>query len=283
MKIAIIGADGQLGYDLCRVIDKPEQIPLTIKDIDITDAAQCESVLSKHSPDIVINTAAYNKVDEAEKNTKEAFRVNAEGAQNVAMTCKKIGAVMVHFSTDYVFDGTKRNPYIETDQPNPQSVYGKSKLEGERFIGSSLEKYFIIRTAGLFGKAGCLGKGGGNFVENMLNRAQAKQRIRVVADEILSPTYALDLAQKTNELIRTNRFGLYHITNSGQCSWWEFAVKIFGILGMKVKVEKVSGAEYITPAARPKYSVLDHQNLRNIGLNNMRNWEEALKAYLAER
>ena len=283
MKIVIIGADGQLGHDLCRVIDRSEQIPLTIKDIDITDREQCEKVLTKASPQIVINTAAYNKVDEAETNPDEAFKVNAEGAKNVALSCKKLGAVMVHFSTDYVFDGTKTVPYIETDLPDPRSAYGKSKLAGETLVRGSLEKYFMIRTAGLFGIAGCLGKGGGNFVESILRQAQAGKEIKVVDDEVFSPTYTLDLAQKLNELVRTDHFGLYHLTNAGQCSWHEFAEKIMEYSGIKTKLIRIKVAELKALASRPKYSVLDNYNLRKIGLKDLRPWPEALKDYLAER
>lgn len=283
MKIAIIGADGQLGHDLCRVIDPAEQVPLTIKDIDITDLVQCEVVLTKASPDIVINTAAYNKVDEAETHQEEAFLVNAEGAKNVAQVSKKLGAVMVHFSTDYVFDGAKDIPYIETDAPNPQSVYGKSKLKGESLVWDNCDKSFIIRTAGLFGVAGCLGKGGGNFVESILRQAQAGPELKVVDDEIFSPTYTLDLARKLNELIRTDHFGLYHLTNAGQCSWFEFAEKILEHSGSQVKLIRIKIAELKVQATRPKYSALDNNNLRKIGLDDMRPWPEALKDYLAER
>lgn len=283
MKIVIIGADGQLGHDLCRVIDPSEQVPLTIKDIDITDKQQCDEVLAKYSPDTVINTAAYNKVDEAESNQEEAFRVNAEGARNVALACNKLGAVMVHFSTDYVFDGTQTTPYIETDVPNPRSAYGKSKLTGESLVWDNLYKYFIIRTAGLFGIAGCLGKGGGNFVESILRQAQTGNELKVVDDEIFSPTYTLDLAKKVNELMRTDHFGLYHLTNAGQCSWYQFAGKILEYSGLKNKLVRIKVNELKALAARPKYSVLDHYNLRKIGLEDMRPWQEALKDYLAER
>jgi len=283
MKIVIIGADGQLGHDLCRVIDRSEQVPLTIKDIDITDKQQCDEVLSKYSPDIVINTAAYNKVDEAETHQDEAFKVNAEGAKNVALACKKLDAIMVHFSTDYIFDGTKTTPYIETDEPGPRSAYGKSKLVGESLIWDNMHKYFIIRTAGLFGIAGCLGKGGGNFVESILRQAQAGKDLKVVDDEIFSPTYTMDLAQKLNELIRTWQFGLYHLTNAGQCSWYEFAEKILEYTGIKTKLVRLKVAELKALAPRPKYSVLDNYNLRKIGLKDMRPWPEALKDYLAER
>jgi len=283
MKIVIIGADGQLGHDLCRVIDENEQIPLTLKDIDITDPVKCDQILNKYLPDVVINTAAYHRVDDSEENDLEAYRVNAHGVKNVALACQKVKAVMVHLSTDYVFDGEKGSLYIEADIPNPKTAYGISKLAGEYFTKYILDRHFIIRTSGLYGRAGCLGKGGSNFVENMLQKARAGQKIRVVNDEMISPTYTLDLAQKINELIRTKHFGLYHITNNGQCSWWEFAVKIFELAGLRIEVEKVSSGSYQTKAHRPKFSVLDNHGLRKIGLGEMRKWDEALQAYLKEK
>lgn len=283
MKIAILGADGQLGCDLVRVMDEAEQIPLTLKEIDITDPGQCDRVLNKYSPDMVINTAAYHRVDDCEEADQEAYRVNAHGVKNLALACRKVGAALVHISTDYVFDGEKGSPYIETDLPNPKTAYGISKLAGEYFVKYILDDYFIIRTSGLYGRAGCMGKGGGNFVKNMLKLAQAGQSIRVVTDEILSPTYTLDLARKISELIRTRHYGVYHITNQGQCSWWEFAVKIFDLAGMKVEVHKASSGDYKTKAHRPKFSVLDNQGLRKIGLGEMRQWDEALQAYLKEK
>jgi len=283
MKIAIIGADGQLGYDLCRVIDQNEQIPLTLKDVDITDPVKCDQILSKYSPEVVINTAAYHRVDDCEEADLEAYRVNAHGVKNVALACRNIKAIMVNFSTDYVFDGEKKSPYNENDIPNPKTAYGISKLAGESFIKYILDRYFVIRTSGLYGRAGCLGKGGSNFVEKMLQKARAGQKIKVVNDEILSPTYTLDLAQKINELVRTKHYGLYHITNNGQCSWWEFAVKIFELAGLRIEVEKVSSDSYQTKAHRPQFSVLDNQGLRKTGLGEMRQWDEALQAYLKEK
>jgi len=281
VKIAIIGADGQLGTDLCRVVPKEEQIPLTIKDLDITNPSQIDQVFKKYCPNIVINTAAYHKVDDCEDNPKLADLVNAIAVKNLAMACKRTQITLLHISTDYVFDGNKGAPYSEDDLPNPKTVYGASKLAGEKFAAEILPEHFIVRTCGLYGEAGCLGKGGTNFIKGMLRREKNKEKIRVVTDEIITPTYTLDLANKLYQLIQTKHFGLYHISNNGQCSWWEFASKIFEILKIDIKVEKATSVDFKTKAHRPKYSVLDNARLRKIGLKDMRNWDEALKDYLA--
>ena len=283
MKIMIIGADGQLGTDLCQVIPREEQIPLTIKEIDVTDRGQVNAVVTKYRPDTVINTAGYSRVDDAEDHETPAFAVNALGVKYLADACRESGAALVQLSTDYVFNGEKNGPYVETDRPEPRSVYGISKLAGEYCVEYSLKKYFIVRSAGLYGTAGCLGKGGGNFVENMIKRAAGRPELNVVTDEIVSPTYTFDLAAKLYQLVQTGRFGLYHIANHGACSWHEFTVKIFELLGQKVKINKVSSSEYKTKARRPRYSVLENGGLSALGLDDLRPWPAALKAYLIAR
>ncbi|MFH1684444.1 MAG: dTDP-4-dehydrorhamnose reductase [Candidatus Margulisiibacteriota bacterium] len=283
MKILIIGADGQLGTDLCKVIPKNEQIPLTIKDIDITDKANTLEVIKKHSPDVVVNTAAYHHVDKCEDNRDLAFSVNAYGAKHVAEACKQAGAALVHISTDYVFDGKKGSPYVETDLPHPLSVYAESKYAGEQYAQDILDKYFIVRSTGLYGVAGCLGKGGTNFIEGILTRADSQPELRVVTDEVLSPTYTFDLAQKINELIRTKHYGLYHIVNHGSCSWYEFTCKIFELLGRKIIIHKTTSADFKTKAKRPQYSVLKNAALEKLGRDDLRPWPEALAAYLVEK
>ncbi|MBI5078765.1 dTDP-4-dehydrorhamnose reductase [Candidatus Saganbacteria bacterium] len=282
MKTLIIGADGQLGTDLCKVIPKEEQIPLTIKDIDITDKEQVLRVIKRYSPEIVINTAAYHQVDNCEDNEAAAFAVNALGARFVARACRETDAALVHISTDYVFDGAKKSPYLESDVPNPLSVYAVSKLAGEFCVKAVLEKHFIVRSSGLYGAAGCMGKGGGNCVENMLKRAENQPELKVVTDEVLAPTYTLDLAKKIAELIRTKHYGLYHIVNHGQCSWYDFTVKIFELLGKKIKILPVTSAEFTAKVRRPAYSVLQNAKLAELGMDDMRSWEEALRAYLYE-
>lgn len=275
-KIAVIGADGQLGTDLLKIIPKADLIPLTIKDINIVDVSSVRRALAKLKPEIIINTAAYNRVDDAEENDLEAYKVNAHGAKNVAIISREINAVTVHVSTDYVFSGDKGSAYSEDDTPDPRTAYGISKLAGEQFVKYLNPKHYIVRTCGLYGTAGCMGKGGGNFVESMISLAKKGSPIKVVADEIVSPTYTLDLAQKILELIKTGKYGVYHITNSGACSWYEFASEIFKLSNIDIKVEKINSAEYKSKAHRPKYSVLT-------GRVKMRPWQKALAAYLLER
>jgi len=275
-KIAVIGADGQLGADLCKVISKEDLIPLTINDLNIVDVSSVRKVLTKEKPDIIINTAAYNRVDDSEDNDLEAYKVNSHGAKNVAIVSREIDAATVQISTDYVFSGDKGSAYNENDAPDPRTAYGISKLAGEQFVKYLNPKHYIVRTCGLYGVAGCMGKGGGNFVESMLNLAKKGSPIKVVADEIVSPTYTKDLADKILELIGTGKYGLYHLTNSGACSWFEFASAIFELSGISIKVEKIISAEYKSKAHRPKYSVL-------VGHLPMRPWRDALAAYLLER
>ena len=283
MKILIIGADGQLGSDLVRVIPAEEQIPLTLKDLDITNRKQTFEVFEKFKPTVVINTAAYHRVDDCEDHELESFMVNTIGTKYVAEACQKIDAVMVHISTDYVFDGEKGTPYLESDPPNPQSIYAISKLAGEQCVKYILKKYFIVRSSGLYGLAGCLGKGGGNFVENMIKRAQTQSELMVVNDEILAPTYTFDLARKIYQLLATNAYGLYHIVNHGQCSWYDFAVKIFDLLNKKVKIIPVTSAQFKTKAKRPRYSVLKNAKLAELGMDDLRDWHDALRAYLQQK
>ncbi|MBC8235355.1 dTDP-4-dehydrorhamnose reductase [bacterium] len=279
MNIMLIGANGQLGSDLRKVLTTEELIPLTHADIEITDAAQVEAIIKHHQPEVVINTAAYHKTDECEENAEKAFQVNALGVRNLALSCREHNATLVHMSTDYVFDGKKGEPYTELDTPNPINVYGVSKLAGEHFVKYILDKYFLIRTSGLFGVAGSSGKGG-NFIELMLRLADERDEIRVVDDQTLSPTSTVDLANKIKKLITTERFGLYHITNNGACSWYDFAAKIFELSGKKPNLKRTTTEEFGAKANRPKYSVLDNYNLRQIGMDDMRTWEEALATYL---
>ena len=283
MKILIIGADGQLGTDLCQVIPEQERVPLTIKDVDITNRELSREVLRKYSPEVVINTAAFHNVDKCEEQVEQSFAVNASGPKNLAEICRELKARLVHISTDYVFDGKKNSPYVETDQPQPLSVYAESKLAGERLVRQTLDEHFIVRSTGLYGVAGCLGKGGTNFVEGMLKRAAVQPELKVVTDEVLSPTYTLDLARKIVQLIKTRHYGLYHIVNHGSCSWYEFACKIFELLSKKIIIHRTTSAEFPSKAKRPQYSVLKNAALEKLGLDDLRSWQEALRAYLIEK
>jgi len=278
MKIALIGANGLLGTDIVKVFPEEGLFPLTHKDIEIVDPKSIKRVLSKIKPNVVINTAAYNQVDNVESNLRLAFNVNETGAKNLAEYCKKKDIVLVHISTDYVFSGLERNtPYTELDHPYPLSLYGFSKLRGELQIKITAQKYFIIRTGGLFGT------GRNNFVELMLKLVKEGKQIKVVNDQIVSPTYTMDLARQILKLIQTDNYGVYHATAQGRCTWYEFAMKIFRITKQQVNLKAVTSEEFGAVALRPKYSVLSNEKLKKLGLYEMPVWQEGLIKYLYER
>ena len=282
MRVMVIGASGQLGTDLVKVMDDWDLVPITHADLDICDFDYTRKVLEKKKPDVVINTAAFNRVDDCEEEVSKAFWVNAFAVRNLAQVCADLGCVLVHISTNYVFDGRKREPYTEEDPPNPLSVYGASKLTGEYFVRNICPKHFIIRTSGLYGVAGSRAKGG-NFVETMIRLAREGKPIKVVNDQVLTPTYTRDLAEKIKELVQTEAYGLYHITNSGECSWYEFAAKVFELLDLHSEFAPTTSAEFGAKARRPTYSVLAHNQLRNLGIDDLQPWPEALKVYLKEK
>jgi len=282
MKAAIIGANGQLGTDLGRVLSaqKDTVTPFTHAELDVCDAERVDQMLASVRPDVVISTAAFHKVEECEKQPALSFAVNAIGPRNLALACRRHDSVLVHFSTDYVFSG-KQQPYLEEDLPVPLNVYGVSKLAGEHMVPFSCKRYFVIRTCGLYGLAGSSGKGG-NFVETMLKKAAEGAPVRVVNDQVLTPTFTEDLAETVSQLIRTQAYGLYHMSAEGECSWYEFARKIFEIENLKVDLRPVSTSEFPSPVQRPAYSVLSKQKLRSLGIT-MPRWEEGLARYLAAR
>jgi len=283
MKVLLIGANGQLGSDLCISLKDQDLIPLTDKDIDITDINSVFTSCRHYRPDVIINTAGYVLVDECEDNVDLAFRVNALGARIVAVAAQEIGAVLVHLSSDYVFGDEQRNhPYTEFDAPAPLSVYGSSKLAGEIFVQHLCSKYFIVRTSALFGVAGSMGKGG-NFVETMIRLAQQKDELRVVNDQVFSPTYAKDLAYKITQLIDTKYYGIFHITNGGTCSWYEFTGEILKLAGINTTVSPVTTEQYPQKAMRPRYSVLSNYHLKLLGMDDMRPWQDALRHYMIEK
>jgi dTDP-4-dehydrorhamnose reductase len=282
VKIAIIGADGQLGSELVKTLPKEDLAPLFYPDFDITRPKEMRATLDRLEPDVVINTAAFHRVDECEDNPQTAFLVNATAVRDLAMAALDLGFVLVHFSTDYVFDGKKGRPYIEEDQPNPLSVYAVSKLAGEFFVRSLLQRYFLVRTCGLYGEASSREKGY-NFVDRMISLAVEAKKIRVVSDQWVTPTSAAELAEKIGELIRTNQFGLYHLTNEGQCTWFQFAQRIFSLAGTDARLEPVDSREFGAKARRPPYSVLENRKAKSIGLPAFSPWPEALKAYLGKK
>lgn len=286
-KVALIGANGQLGTDIRKVFSSDnffKIVPLTRSEIDVVNKDNLKSVLEKINPDIIINTAAYHRVDEVEDNPEKAFLVNATAEKNLAELCQNNKWGLVFISTDYVFglDKKRKEPYIETDAPGPINLYGVSKLAGEYLTRFICQKHFVIRLCGLFGVVGSLGKGG-NFVETMIRLGKGKGEVKVVNDQILTPTYTKNIAENLKELLKSDYYGLYHMTSEGQCSWWEFTQEIFKLLKMKVKCNPVTSDVFKTRAKRPAYSVLENYNLKKLGLNKMRDWKENLKFYLKEK
>lgn len=284
MKIALIGADGQLGTDLVSALAGHEVVPLFWPKFDVTKPEEAAAVLAEIRPDTVINTAAFHRVDECEDRADMAFAVNAFAVRDLARTCRDLGAALVFFSTDFVFDGAKRSPYREEDRPGPQSVYAASKLAGEHFARTFGGKVFVVRTCGLFGKAGCLEKGR-NFVETMLHLASiGRVPIRVVNDQIITPTPTAELASRIVELISTDAYGLYHMTAEESCSWYEFARAIFEIAGMDSGiVVPVDSTSFGSKARRPAYSVLENARMKALGLTPFSPWRLALETYLREK
>lgn len=275
MRILITGSNGMLGHDLTKVLeDRHDLILTTSKTLDITDKEQVLDFIVEKKPDLVINSAAYTNVDGCEENQDMAYAVNGEGVRNLALACREIDSPLVHISTDYIFNGENTRPWVEDDEIGPISVYGKSKLQGEEAILEILDKYFIIRTAWLYGL------NGGNFPKTMLELAKSHSEITVVYDEVGTPTYTPDLAKGISELIETDYYGIYHLTNSGSCSWCEFARYIFEIADVDVKVIPVTAAEFARPAPRPHYSVLENRNWIKNGFEPLRDYKEAIKEYI---
>jgi dTDP-4-dehydrorhamnose reductase len=281
MKIAIIGSTGQLGTDLMKILqNEHEVIGLTHKDIEVSDYESC-LILKKYKPEVIINTAAFHKTDQCEEEPLKAFSVNAIGAKNVATISKEIDAITVYISTDYVFDGLKTEPYTEEDTPNPINTYGISKLAGELYTKQN-PKHYIIRVASLFGVAGASGKGG-NFVETMIKKALNKEVISVVDDIWMSPTYTKDAASIIKKILEANLpYGIYHATNKGYCTWFQFAQEIFKLTGLTPIIKPIKTDQLQMKAKRPRFSALESIKLPKYGIQTQR-WEEALKEYLIEK
>ncbi|MFZ2053293.1 MAG: dTDP-4-dehydrorhamnose reductase [Candidatus Aminicenantales bacterium] len=282
MRIAVIGADGQLGTDLVKTLGKDEIKPFYFPDFDITEPLKMRLVLESLRPEAVINTAAFHRVDECEDDPEAAFRVNAMAVRNLAGLARELDFVLVHFSTDYVFDGRKRSPYTEDDPPNPLNVYAVSKLAGEFFVRSFLDRYFIIRTCGLFGEAGSREKGY-NFVDRMIALEGEGKVLRVVDDQWVTPTATTELAERVSELIRGDHYGLFHLTSAGECTWFRFAQEVFALMGKKARLEPVDSQSFGAKARRPLYSVLENKRAREIGLKDLSPWNKALEDYLRKK
>jgi len=281
MKIAVIGSTGQLGTDLVKVLETDHQVvPLTHDDIEVSDYSSC-LILKEHQPDVIINTAAFHKTDQCEEECLKSFSVNALGARNVAEISKEMKATSVYISTDYVFDGTRKTAYTETDTPQPINTYGVSKLAGECFTALN-PKHYILRIASVFGEAGASGKGG-NFVETMIRKAKNNEKIIVVDDMWMSPTYTKDASALLKEILKKQiPYGVYHATNNGYCSWYQFAEEIFRLTGLAPDLKPTKIDPNYGKATRPAFSGLASTKLSKYGLEP-RGWEEALNAYLLEK
>ena len=280
MKVAIIGANGQLGTDLKGVLSSGhEVIELNHADIEITDIDNVKDVLSSAKPDIVINTAAYHIVPEAEKFPEKAFQINGTGALNLAKISQDLGMRFLHYSTDYVFDGKKQNPYLEDDYCNPLNIYAATKLSGEHFALNYCDQSFVVRVSGIYGKVPCRAKGG-NFITTMIRLAKEKPEVRVVNDEVLTPTPTYHIARVTAKLIKTDAFGLYHMSCEGEVSWYEFAKIIWETLQLKTPLYPASVNDFPSVVKRPFYSVLNNRNLKNVGINDMPHWKDAVVEFL---
>ena len=278
MRIIITGANGQLGLELSKQLSRNKEyevICTDIEELNIVDINSVNKVISKYKPDVVINCAAHTAVDVCETDIENAYKINAIGPRNLAIACEKVNAKFVQVSTDYVFDGNIDRPYREDDNTCPNSIYGSSKLMGEKFTKEFCSRHFIVRTAWLYGE-------GNNFVRTMLKLSETNKEINVVNDQFGSPTSTVDLAKAIIELIHTEHYGTYHGTCEGKCSWYDFAQKIFEIRNIDIKVNPVTSEEYKRTAPRPTYSVLDNFMLKLVGLNSFRNWEDALIEYLNE-
>lgn len=278
MKVLVTGVKGQLGYDVVNELRKRdiEPIGVDIQEMDITDADSVDRVITTSQADAVIHCAAYTAVDAAEDNQEICHKVNVDGTQNIATVCKKLGIKMMYISTDYVFDGQGTRPWEPEDERHPLNVYGQTKYEGELAIQNTLDEYFIVRIAWVFGV------NGKNFIKTMLNLAETHDHLTVVNDQYGSPTYTYDLARLLVDMIVTNKYGIYHATNEGICTWYEFACEIFRQAGVQVEVEPVSSEAFPAKAKRPSNSRMSKDKLEQNGFRRLPAWQDAVGRYLKE-
>ncbi|MCH5270245.1 MAG: dTDP-4-dehydrorhamnose reductase [Lachnospiraceae bacterium] len=276
MKVLVTGVKGQLGYDVVNELEKRgmEAVGVDIEEMDITDAQSVERVLNEAAPDAVIHCAAYTAVDAAEEQEEICRRVNADGTRNIAKMCRELDIKMIYISTDYVFDGQGTRPWEPEDTRKPLNVYGQTKYEGELAVQELLEKYFIVRIAWVFGI------NGKNFIKTMLRLAETNKRLTVVNDQYGSPTYTYDLARLLVDMVLTEKYGVYHATNEGICTWYEFACEIFKQAGIDMEVVPVTAAEYQAKAKRPENSRMSKDKLTDNGFDRLPPWQDALKRYL---
>jgi dTDP-4-dehydrorhamnose reductase len=278
MKVVVTGAAGQLGHDVLKELERKNHKAFAVdrSQLDITNEEDVQAYIEEIKPDVILHCAAYTNVDAAETDEEAAYQVNAAGTEYLAKAAKRIGASMLYVSTDYVFDGSATEPY-EVDEPTkPIGAYGRTKLAGEQVLQKHLDNFFVVRTAWVFGV------NGNNFVKTMIRLGKEHKEVGVVHDQVGSPTYTVDLAGFMVELMETDKYGIYHATNNGVCSWYQFAVEIFKQAGMDVKVNPLTTDQFPRPAERPKYSVLSKKKISEQGLTPLRGWQEALAAYLEE-
>ncbi|MGB8915249.1 MAG: dTDP-4-dehydrorhamnose reductase [Candidatus Sulfotelmatobacter sp.] len=282
MRVAVVGANGQLGSDVVEVFRErgSEVFPLTHADLELANLDSVATCLKSLSPAVVVNTAAMHHVEQCEQQPEKAFAVNAIGVRNLAVVTKELGAVLIHVSTDYVFDGAKGQPYVEEDAPVPLNVYGNSKLSGEQFVRTLNDKHFVLRVSAIYGKQPCRAKGGKNFVELMLKLGRERGMVRVVDSEVVSPTPTAQIAAQIYELSGCDAYGLYHGTAEGSCSWYGFAREIFKAANLQVDVQIAGPNEFPAKVPRPKYSVLENRGLKRLGLNRFTDWRDGLQQYL---
>ena len=276
MKILVTGVKGQLGYDVVREGESRglEMFGTDVDNMDITDAGQVKRVIEDYKPDAVIHCAAYTAVDAAEDNQELCRKINVDGTRNIAEVCKAMDIPMMYFSTDYIFNGQGENFWREDDEKQPLNVYGQTKYEGELAVQELIQKYFILRISWVFGA------NGNNFIKTMLRLGKERGAVGVVSDQIGSPTYTYDLAKLVIDMIQTDKYGAYHVTNDGLCSWYEFACEIFKQAGLDVKVTPLTTAEYPAKAVRPFNSRMSKDKLINAGFDMLPGWQDALKRYL---
>lgn len=278
MKVLVTGTKGQLGYDVVNELEKRGHtaVAVDIEEMDITDAVSVERVITEAEVEAVIHCAAYTAVDAAEDNVEICRRVNAEGTENIAKVCKKLDLKMIYISTDYVFDGEGERPWEPDDERHPLNVYGQTKYEGELAVEKYLEKYFIVRIAWVFGV------NGKNFIKTMLKLSETHEELNVVDDQVGSPTYTYDLAVLLVDMVESNKYGRYHATNEGLCTWYEFAKEIFRQAGVEVKVNPVTSDMFPAKAKRPKNSRMSKEKLDANGFHRLPTWQDALERYLSE-
>jgi len=278
MKILVTGYKGQLGYDVVQEGLKKgfDMIGIEREDLDLTIDEDVLTYVSNVNPDAIIHCAAYTAVDKSEEDKEGCWKVNVEGTKYLATAAKDVKAKFIYISTDYVYDGEGQEPFVETDVPNPQGYYGLTKYEGEKKVREILEEYFIVRTSWVFGI------NGNNFVKTMLKLAETRDELNVVGDQIGSPTYTYDLAILLIDMIQSEKYGLYHASNEGFCSWADFAEEAFCLAGKEMKVNAITTEDYPTPAVRPKNSRMSKQKLIDNGFNKLPSWKDAVKRYIEE-